>query len=198
MPHLSPFKLAIVLPTLLCSSFISPLAVQSPDGPLPTIPKAEARTLPRKKSTTIIPTKLSIPSLKISASVQHIGLLADGQLDVPASGQMLGWYELGAKPGARGNAIIDGHLTTSEGPGTFWTLKNIKAGDLIEVEDESGKTLQFKVRKTAVYHVDHAPMEEIFGKTEGKHLNLITCAGRWNTAMDHYEKRLIVYSDLVE
>jgi LPXTG-site transpeptidase (sortase) family protein len=157
------------------------------------IPKAEAAPL-----HIGTPVRLSITGTNIDFPVIDLGLLPDGKLDAPKDGKTLGWYRLGPKPGQKGNSVIDGHLTTVEGPGAFWNLKHVRVGDRISVTDDQGVTRTFKVRKTAVYHVNAAPMLEIFGSAPGKHLNLITCAGVWDTAMDHYDKRLVVYTDLVE
>lgn len=160
-------------------------------------PKATKRVASAKTHPVAKPVQLTIPTADIDANVLELGLLKGGKLDAPKDGKDLGWYKLGPKPGEKGNAVIDGHLDTSAGPGAFWNLKNVKVGDMVSVTDENGITRVFKVRKTQVYHVNNAPMQEIFGDASGNHLNLITCAGVWDTSMDHYDKRLIVYTDLV-
>lgn len=149
------------------------------------------------RSAPAVPSSITIASAGIHAEVVPLGLLEGGKLDAPKDGEDTGWYRLGPKPGDVGNAVIDGHLDTSAGPGAFWNLKHVRAGDLVKVTDERGVIRTFKVRKTAVYDVDKAPMLEIFGKADGRHLNLITCAGVWRESMNHYDKRLIVFTDLV-
>ncbi|MDB4978456.1 MAG: hypothetical protein JWM56_642 [Candidatus Peribacteria bacterium] len=143
------------------------------------------------------PNRLRIPSIQLSTLTERISLLPDGKLDVPVNPLQLGWYSLGVKPGEQGNAVIDGHKDTAAGPAAFWNLKNVQAGDTIYVTDANGTERSFAVRATAVYDVDNAPMEQIFGKADGAHLNLITCAGVWSKKWNHYDKRLIIYSDLV-
>lgn len=158
------------------------------------VQKAEAKPA----AAVGVPVRLAIPAIGVDAEVMPLGLLPDGKLDAPANAEDTGWYELGAKPGEKGNAVIDGHLTLGKGDGVFRRLSRVKAGDEIEVRDESGKTRVFAVRETAVYDVDKAPMLDIFGTTDKKRLNLITCAGVWRKDLDHYDKRLIVYTELIK
>ncbi len=145
-----------------------------------------------------IPVQLSIPSIDLSLPIDPLGLLPDGKLDAPAEPFRLGWYRLNARPGEEGNAVLDGHLNLHGAPAAFANLHQVVVGEEIEVTDEEGVTRLFRVMKTEVYHVDHAPMEEIFGNTDGKHLNLITCAGVWREEMNHYDQRLVVYTELIE
>jgi LPXTG-site transpeptidase (sortase) family protein len=155
----------------------------------------QTRRVPQTKPG--IPRRIDIPSVGIAADVLSLGLLLGGKLDAPQKREDTGWYRGSKRPGEAGTAVIDGHLNTAQGPGAFWNLKNVKAGDLIAVTDEHGVTRNFQVRKTAVYPVHQAPMREIFTSTDGTHLNLITCAGKWSLKLDHYDKRLIVFADAV-
>jgi sortase A len=144
-----------------------------------------------------IPKRISIPSANIDANVISLGLLPGGKLDAPSKGKDTGWYKGSVKPGEVGTAVIDGHLDTAEGPGAFWDLKHVNVGDTVHVTDDQGVSRAFRVTKTAVYDVNKAPMEDIFTSESGTHVNLITCAGKWSLKLDHYEQRLIVYTELI-
>jgi sortase (surface protein transpeptidase) len=109
------------------------------------------------RETIGTPKRLTIESAGIDAPVMQVGLLANGKLDAPKTGEVLGWYKLNARPGERGNAVIDGQVNTAEGPGVFGNLKHVKKGDIVSVTDEAGVTRRFVVRETAVYPVDKAP-----------------------------------------
>lgn len=79
-----------------------------------------------------------------------------------------------------GSAVINGHLDRPGGsPATFWNLQYLVPGDTIMVLDAQGKTLRFRVLRVASYPPQQAPVQEIFGATDGIYLNLITCAGTW-------------------
>jgi len=144
-----------------------------------------------------LPRRLQIPGIELDTSIVPVGLLPGGQLDVPSDALQVGWYNLNTLPGGIGNAILDGHLDLDGKPGAFWRLRRVRKGDEILVTDDRGKTRRFRVRRTEVYPVDQAPMAEIFGATSGRHLNLITCAGVWRKELNHYDKRLVVFTDLV-
>jgi sortase A len=165
----------------------------------PVIARALVQKAQAKPVETIgVPVGIAIPAIGVEAEVEPLGLLEGGKLDAPKNAEDTGWYALGAKPGETGNAVIDGHLTLGKGDGVFRRLSRVRPGDEIQVRDDKGKTRVFAVRETAVYDVDKAPMQEIFGPTDRKRLNLITCAGVWRTDLDHYDKRLIVYTELIK
>lgn len=144
------------------------------------------------------PRQIIIGKLAINTPVVSVGILPDGKLDVPVNAKHVGWYQLGPRPGETGNAVLDGHLTLNHGPGIFRQLNRLTVGDTFSVVDENGTTRTFRVTKTQVYDVAKAPLDSIFGKSDGKNLNIITCAGVWSKILGHYDKRLIVYSTLVD
>lgn len=192
-------------PVLVLSSiFLGLLAhihlVESPTAPSVYIPVVESvqKVEAEMTETVGIPSRIVIPSIDVDAYVEQLGLLPDGKLDVPKKRENAGWYNLGPRPGEAGNSVIDGHLNTDDGPGVFWDLHKIEVGDIVSVIDEKSVVRMFKVLEKVVYPVNDAPMLDIFGDADGAHLNLITCAGKWNTALDHYEDRLVIYADLVE
>lgn len=144
------------------------------------------------------PARLILPRLGVNARVIDVGTQPDGKMAVPENGRTLGWYRFGPKPGDTGNAVIDGHVRTAKGPGTFSHLKDLKPGDEIRIVDEDGRTRTFRVREATEYRVADVPMQKLFGRTDGRHLNLITCAGTWDTTLGHYDKRLIIYADATD
>jgi LPXTG-site transpeptidase (sortase) family protein len=185
--------------TASCPSVVAPIVSSAAYPPKSWTSSSAARKAARLAELAgVHPSSLSIPSIKLTAPVIDIGLLPGGKLDVPADRGILGWYNLGPRPGEQGNSVIDGHLNTKEGDGAFWNLKHVKVGDLVHVSDKNGITKTFRVREMHVYPVADAPMKKIFGYDKNKHLNLITCAGVWRKEFDHYDKRLVVFTDLVE
>ncbi|MBD7963508.1 class F sortase [Fictibacillus norfolkensis] len=150
------------------------------------------------ESIGIVPTKIEIPALKVSASVNGQGLNKDGQMEVPDNGEDVGWYELGAKPGANGNAVIAGHVDDYRGPAVFFYLKNLKAGDLIHVYGKGNEKVSFQVEKVVAYKKDEAPLRVIFGPSQQPRLNLITCTGVYNRKNNEHEKRLVVYAKRIK
>ncbi len=151
--------------------------------------------------TASVPARLIIPSIGVDAPVENVNIQSNGDLGTPVQNQWegTGWYSNGPRPGQAGSAVIDGHLDRPGGyPAVFWYLRNVQVGDTITVVDTNGKTLRFRVTRTAAYPPLAAPLQEIFGDTGGTYLNLITCAGTWIPTQHQTTLRLVVYSTLIQ
>lgn len=145
-------------------------------------------------------THLLIPSIGVDAPIEMVGLDSGGRMEVPTRNQWngVGWYSKGAPPGAQGSAVIDGHLDTNTGaPAVFWRLNAIHVGDLITVRDNAGRKAQFRVFKLQSYDINRAPLDQIFARTDGVYLNLITCSGSWDYSQNQFQQRLVVFAQLV-
>lgn len=146
-----------------------------------------------------IPTRLNIPKLGVTANVEAVALDIKNNMDVPQKVEDVGWYKLGVKPGEKGNAVIDGHYDDVTGaPVVFYNLASLQVGDPIETVDNNGKKLTFIVQKKANYAYNQFPLLEVFGQSNGKNLNLITCSGTWDKNNKTYADRLVIYSTLKE
>ncbi len=159
-----------------------------------------ADTASTQKTTAFgVPTTLEIPSIGVDTDIESVGKDATGAMDVPKNFKNAGWYNLGAKFGQAGNVVLAGHYDRVDGsPAAFWDLPKVKIGDTIQVGDADGNTLKYTVVKLANYKHDAFPLEEVFGSTSQKRLNLITCQGKWDEKTKLYSERMVVYSELVE
>jgi hypothetical protein len=145
-----------------------------------------------------LPSQLRIDKLGIVSSFEHVGLTASGAMAAPYGWNNVAWYQRGAIPGEPGNAVVAGHLDAPGGvPAIFWNLRYLVPGDRVTVITEAGYELVFQVTRVEQVYVNNAPMSEIFGITNQRNLNLITCAGFWNSSMGMYDQRLIVYTTLI-
>lgn len=144
------------------------------------------------------PTTFSIPSLNIEdAPVESVGLDKDNKMDIPKKDEDVGWYNLGPKPGEKGNAVIAGHLDTKTGaPAVFYELNKLKPGDELSVKAKDGKEYKYAVTDVKSYELDKFPLQEVFGSGGKARLNLITCEGTYNRSSKLYSHRLVVYSEL--
>jgi LPXTG-site transpeptidase (sortase) family protein len=147
-----------------------------------------------------LPSRLRIPAIGVDAHIQSVGLAwqGTGDMGIPTNFTDVAWYKDGPRPGAPGRAVIDGHLDGKDVPrAVFYDLDKLKKGDLVEVEDKTGKVFQFRVVKVASYDYD-APTEEVFSaEASSARLNLITCSGGWLKSEGVYEKRVVVFTELV-
>ena len=62
-----------------------------------------------------------------------------------------GWFRLGPTPGQLGSAVILGHVDNYTGPGVFFVLRTLAAGDQMDVTLADGVTARFSVDSVAMY-----------------------------------------------
>jgi sortase (surface protein transpeptidase) len=116
---------------------------------------------------------------------------------VPTSTTTVGWYVNGAAPGQIGSAVILGHVDSYTGPGVFFELKTLVAGDRINVVLADGAVTTFAVTKVVEYSKTSFPDQLVYGSHGIRSLQLVTCGGTFDHATGHYESNVVVYSQLV-
>jgi sortase (surface protein transpeptidase) len=143
------------------------------------------------------PAYLTIPALGVQAKVEHVGVDNLGNMAIPSDPNNAAWFQPGTVPGNVGNAVVDGHLDWYGIPqGIFYYLSSLKSGDRLYVRDDNGIDRAFVVTQQLVCIYNNCPLQDTFGTTSLTRLNLITCAGVFNTSSQNYNKRLIVYSEM--
>lgn len=206
VPGATPTLPAIFIPTAipLPSPTVTPAPTATSEaeptaGPSPTAtPTPEPTATPTPAPVGVIPVRLKIPSIGVDAYVEKVGQTKDGAMDTPKNIFDVGWYELGAKPGQIGSAVIAGHLDGPHTAAVFWDLSKVKPGQKIYVVDDQGKELTFEVQELQVYPYDQAPLDKIFVDADDIRLNLITCNGTFDQRSLNYNNRLVVYTKLVK
>jgi sortase (surface protein transpeptidase) len=113
---------------------------------------------------------------------------------VPTSAHVVDWYDDGPTPGQVGSAVILGHVDSFRGPGTFFYLKNLKAGDWITVKLADGAVTHFVVVRVVQFSKDSFPDQLVFGSHGTQTLQLVTCGGTFDHATGHYESNIVVFS----
>lgn len=143
------------------------------------------------------PAELSIPKLSVHTPIEFVGNASDGNMDVPKDDMHVAWYEPGFLPGQKGNAVLAGHFDRKDGgPAVFYNLNKLEKGDEIIVTDANAKLLTFIVVDKTKYPVDTFPVSKVFGPSNEKYLNLITCEGVFDPAKKLYSDRLVVRAQL--
>ena len=98
--------------------------------------------------------------------------------------------------GEKGSGVIAGHLNGKNGEdGVFIDLYKLKTGERLSVIDDKGATITFEVSESRIYDPGYA--DEVFSRNDGVYLNLITCDGVWDGAKKSYDKRLVVFTKMV-
>lgn len=176
------FTILTAIITVTAYSFsgtaLAPLALQ----------EAQAASSPTQ------PVMLSIPAIELHTQVVPMGIDKLGNLDVPSGDtNHVGWYAKGPLPGERGAAVMDAHVFAA-----FERLNEVEIGDKITVIMDDGSRKHFKVKKTTVYKLEDLSSKELFTRTDGRYLHLITCAGELTPDRSTYSHRLVVYAELLD
>jgi sortase A len=159
--------------------------------------KLEALQQQRQESIQgMEPARIEVPSIDAKAEIEATGILENGEMGVPEDVNEVGWFEPGFKVGAKGHAVLAGHVDSLTGPAIFYDLKKMKIGEKIIITDADGREMVFEVTEIASYETDEAPIEEIFGNSGRRMINLITCTGDFNRKIGSHEERLVVSAEL--
>jgi len=163
-------------------------ALPAPTGPIVAPPQSAAPT------PVAAPVSLTIPLIGVRTQLITLGLTSTGALQVPSTTSVAGWYTGSPRPGAIGPAIIVGHIDSFTGPGVFYRLSELKAGDRVYVKRADGTLVEFRVTSVQTYLKDQFPTEDVYGPVPDPELRLITCGGAFDAATGHYLSNIVVYA----
>ena len=143
-------------------------------------------------ATSPYPMRVRIPSIALNSPIENMGVVENGQLDVPdGSTKNVGWYQGGTTPGNAGSAVLDAHVFAA-----FARLHDLKVGSDIYIDTSANTTLHFVVQETDTYALSQVPLQQLFNRDDAPRLNLITCAGKLTPDRSTYDHRLVVYARL--
>ncbi|MEU7277357.1 class F sortase [Streptomyces sp. NPDC045431] len=144
------------------------------------------------------PVRVRIPDIGVDAPVMRLGLAPDRSLEVPPVGDpnIAGWFQHGTPPGAKGTAIIAGHVDNADGPAVFYALGALRKGHRVEVTRLDGRTAVFAVDAVEVYDNDDFPDHKVYGAAHRAELRLITCGGEFD-ARAGYQGNVVAYAHLI-
>jgi len=146
------------------------------------------------------PVGLSISSIAVQAPVERVDVDRDGTLVPPSlrEASQVGWYERGPTPGEAGNAVIVGHVDTSDsGPAVFYRLGRLKPGDEIAVTRRDGSTVTFEVDGVRLYPKRAFPADLVYGPAARPQLRLVTCGGTFDRATSTYSGNTVITATMV-
>ncbi len=147
------------------------------------------------------PTSVRIPALGVDAQIVPLGLDADGAMATPDGPFEVGWYSPGARPGERGNVLLDGHVDwTNKETGVpfgavFWGLKQLGEGDEVYI-NTGNKSYKYVVEKTVVLRWDDPSGAGYVQNTDTPIATLITCGGTFDKGARNYSHRVVVVTRL--
>jgi Sortase domain len=162
--------------------------VQAPSGP-EAPPAAALAGRPVARSVALV-----IPAIGVRTRLVRLGLTAGGQLQVPATTAVAGWYSRSPRPGAVGSAVIAGHIDSEQGPGVFFRLRLLRPRDRVYVRRADGTLAAFQVVTVRTYLKPWFPTTSVYGPAPGPQLRLITCGGTFDPILHTYLSNVIVYA----
>jgi sortase (surface protein transpeptidase) len=148
----------------------------------------------RGYQATPIPVRLEIPRIGVARSLDRLGRVPDGTIQEPSRWDVPGWYEPGPRPGDPGSAVILGHVDSKRGPAVFFRLRELRAGDHIDVIGADGSSVRFVVQRTAKYDKQRFPTDDVYYPTLTAGLRLVTCGGQFDATTGHYRSNIIVFA----
>ncbi len=144
------------------------------------------------------PAWLVIPAIGVSTTLIRLGLTATGELQVPATAAVAGWYTGSPRPGAVGSSIIAGHIDSQLGPGVFYRLSDLHRGRYIYVFRTNHTVAVFEVTAVHTYAKAHFPANLVYGPVPDAELRVITCGGTFDYATGHYLSNVVVSAVLIK
>ncbi|GAA1931826.1 class F sortase [Streptomyces sodiiphilus] len=142
------------------------------------------------------PVLLEIDSIGVRAQVMERGVDATGGIDPPPYElpDVAGWYAGGPTPGARGPALVVGHVDTDTGQAVFYSLSAVEPGSEVRVTREDGSVAEFTVIGVDVIEREQFdPVQVYEGGQDGlAELRLITCGGTFDRERQSYSANVVV------
>ncbi|WP_336322576.1 class F sortase [Streptomyces lavendofoliae] len=175
-----------------------PAPERAPDaGTLPgPAAAAPAATSGAARAAHSPPVSLTIPGHLRSTPVEPVTADADGAMAVPKSPDRLGWWALGAPPGAaHGTVLLAGHLDSAEeGAGPLEALHDVPMGTRAQVTAADGTRHAYRIvaRRT---HPKSALPTGLFTSGGTPRLALVTCAGDFDPDAHAYADNLVLYGE---
>lgn len=170
------------------------------DDPAPT----EAATGPAKVELQPVrerpdgdpPSRLVVPAVGIRAPLEPIEVTPDGVLTPPDDGDVVGWWQRSAHPGARqGQTVVTGH-TFSSGPAAMNRLGTVDEGARVRVHDD-GVVVTYRVSRVVKYSVAEVAEKayDLFAQDRGAgRLVMVTCT---DYVDGDYQSNVIVFAEPV-
>ncbi len=145
------------------------------------------------------PVSVDIPAIGVQSRLLHLGVNADGSIQVPSldtAADEAAWYKYSATPGQIGASVIEGHVDSYQGPAVFFRLGALRPGDRVDVTLADGTTAVFRVTGVREYRKSNFPAKTIYGATDYAALRLITCGGAFDYTTGHYLSATVVFASL--
>lgn len=189
--------LAVVLALAGCGS--PPVASPSVPAPSPTalptpaveVPVAAATPAPVRQA--VPPVRVVAASIDVDVPVIEVGVEQGGFMELPPDPAIAGWYRFGSDPTSPdGNIVISAHVDSPDHPiGPFSRLRDLPAGEIVEVTDAAGAVHRYAVQSVTYYPKAELPVTDLFARSGTDALVLITCGGEFDPSSGRYADNVV-------
>ena len=166
---------------------------REPSQPVVRTTARDARPDSARTRALAAPARFEVAELGISMPVRPVGVAGDGQMDLPPSPALMGWYEHGPRPGdPEGATVMAAHRDMPEyGTGPAARLERLDVGDLLTVRS-GGTVRRYRVTQVTQLDKETLDLDAIFSRTGAPRLHVVTCSGRFDLRTRTYERNLVV------
>jgi hypothetical protein len=167
--------------------------------PAPVVPVPAPSAEEPVEVVRAVPLHVRIGAITVDAPIVSVGLEDDGAMEIPERVSEIGWYdpqEIGVTPGAVGTAVLAGHVDSrSQGRGALYFLRELRVGDVVELDLSDGTTQQWVITDVIQYPKDVLPFAEVFVWSGPPRLAVITCGGEFDRTSRSYRDNIVVYAE---
>jgi hypothetical protein len=139
------------------------------------------------------PVRVVVGGSPIDMPVVPVGIEDNGAMVLPDNHVELGWYRYGPAPGApEGAAVVAGHVDTLTEVTPMARLKDVPPGTEVTVERADGSVLRYRTEVVELVHKRSLEDADLFRRTGGPVLHLVTCGGEWLEEIGDYEDNVVL------
>ncbi|MCC6179929.1 MAG: class F sortase [Chloroflexi bacterium] len=199
VPTRTPIPRGVVVPQtkprLVTGAMLAPPDPSVFDTPMP-VPDADDRLYCCGRPHPGMAVHLQIDSIDVDTDVVEGGIIENdkGEAEWETVPFVAVHYRETARVGARGNAVISGHVVTISMGNVFRDLYKLDYNDVVKVRTEEG-LFTYLVDELKLVRPDQI---EVMQPTKDAVLTLITCGGEFDTRTRTFSHRLIVTAKLAD
>jgi hypothetical protein len=176
----------------------SPAVETAPPEPTATpraVPDVPIRgTEPRAARTPLPPVRVTVPATSIDVGVEPVGVLDDGEMELPADTAVAGWYRFGPDPSTgEGATVLAAHVDSLVyGLGPFSRLKELGIGSPVTVTSADGSVHEYTIATSTRVAKEEIDLSKVFSRSGPPVLVLMTCGGQFDYETGHYLDNILV------
>lgn len=190
--RLGPLLRAARRPAVAVAAVVAAVLAMVLPGPSPQAAPPVPAAVPVVQTTSNVPVfrpeAVTITVLGVDAPVVPVGTDQDGKMGTPVGPVDVAWWQWALV--GQDNALFAAHRDWKGEEGSFFSLDDLRPGDVITVSGE-GHALDFEVASVRQVPAT-APAADILGEVGEPAITLVTCGGTFDASTRHYTDRVIV------